>query len=422
MNNKLDKQQMFIDNHKLIYVTMKKYFPHIYANFQEREDYYQIGAIALLKAIERYNSDIASFSTYAISLIWGEMKRYTREQSRICHYSRTIVDIANNLIMTYNKHEIDEEFESWMHTQIQLLDITYDDRLAIISYLNESISLDSFIRFDDDDSLTVENCIASPINVENDIEYKSYIDNIYNQLNDREKKIFMGHLNGYKQQIIGDNNGLSQAQISRVLKKIKCLSIKELYDAENYTLVNKLLYETFKTDRDIYQICKRYHMNFQKISNYNKCKKTIDLLSNLTKNYSLNDINKLIIKCTMKLILKNQTSINNENFKQLIHKLLSSKGYNNSSIMNYLNNMTNSHIENYIDVAKTNIDKYNYKFEYEIVIDTSDYESSKFVKYDTYYNDIGRFKKNKTNKSNNLLENIVTILKCFKKDNSMIRF
>lgn len=69
MNNKLDNQQMFLDNEKLIYFTMKKYFPHIFKNLDTREEYYQIGAIGLLKAINKYNSNIAAFSTYAISII-----------------------------------------------------------------------------------------------------------------------------------------------------------------------------------------------------------------------------------------------------------------------------------------------------------------------------------------------------------------
>ena len=421
MNNKFDKQQMFIDNDKLIYLTMKKYFPHLYSNSNVREDYYQIGAVGLLKAIERYDATKAAFSTYAVQMIWGEIKRNFRDKSNVVHYSRKVIDIANQLNSTYNSSEIDTDYEFWLTQELNKLDISYDEQLGVINYIFKPINLDT--PTDNDEKLSIADSIASTLNVLDDVEYNSYIDNINNKLNEREKKIFKEYLSGDKQTVMGANNGISQAQVSRILKKVKCLAVKELYNAEYYDLASKLLYEMYENECDIEEICKKYQMNFQKIHNRYKENRINNMQELNIKNYSKKSCQKLILKCVMKLILKNKIPTA-DTFKQSVKKLLISNNYNNESVINHLEAMINSQIVSCIDLAKKTITKYNYNYEYEIVVDELDFNPSKLIKKEQCY-DIRKIKPINNSKDmscNNIIDNIISILEGFRRDNLMVRF
>ena len=422
MNSILDKQQMFLDNDKLIYLTMKKYFPHIFANLDSREEYYQIGAIGLLKAIDNYDSNKSAFSTYAVQMIWGEIKRNIRDKSNTVHYSRKIIDIANNLIATYNENEIEMEYETWLVHELTKLDISYDEQLGVMNYIFKPINLD--MPTDNEEKLTIADSVASIVNVLDDVEYNSYINNINSKLTEREKKIFKEYLNGDTQMTMGHNNNLSQAQISRILKKVKYLAIIELYNAEYYSLVGKLLQEMFEDDYSIELICTKYQMNFQKIFNQYKEKRINNMQELNTKIYSKKSCQKLILKCIMKLILKNKIPSDNESFKQSVKKLLISNNYNNDSIIRHLECKVSSQIKSCIDLAKKNIEKYNYKFEYEIVVDELDFNPSKFIKKEQHHdiNITRTIIKNEDVLSNNPIDTIISILECFRRDNLMVRF
>lgn len=244
MNNKLDNQQMFLDNEKLIYFAMKKYFPHIYYNLDTREEYYQVGAIGLLKAINNYDSDMSAFSTYAVSMIWGEMKRNIRDHSNTIHFSRRIIDIANNLIYAYNESEHDvEDYETWIEKSICELDISEHDKNGVRNYILKPIALET--QNPENDKMTFGNTLASKINVTDDIEYNDYIFNIANKLNDRDKRIFYELLNDSTQMEIASKVGVSQAQVSRIQRKIKMYAIKELWSVGQFDTALDKIYDIY---------------------------------------------------------------------------------------------------------------------------------------------------------------------------------
>lgn len=134
------------------------------------------------------------------------------------------------------------------------------------------------------------------------------------------------------------------------------------------------------------------------------------------KNYSKKSCQKLILKCVMKLILKGCNLNDNNTFKQSVKKLLITNNYDNESIFKHLESMVTSQIKSCIDFAKKNIEKYNYTKEYEIIVDELDLKSFKSIKKnedETLKND---------NDKSNPINNIISILECFRRDNLMIRF
>lgn len=66
------------DNLNLVHYVLQKHF-HKHPNSQDYEDYFQVGCVGLVKAAQNYNPEIGEFSTYAIHMIKGEIKRYIRD-------------------------------------------------------------------------------------------------------------------------------------------------------------------------------------------------------------------------------------------------------------------------------------------------------------------------------------------------------
>ncbi|WP_285945876.1 sigma-70 family RNA polymerase sigma factor [Thomasclavelia cocleata] len=88
------KEKLVNDNAKLV-ISMTKRF---YGRSDSSEDLFQVGMIGLLKAIENFDTSYGlKFSTYAVPLIIGEMKRYLRDNHQI-KISRSIRDLAYKVL------------------------------------------------------------------------------------------------------------------------------------------------------------------------------------------------------------------------------------------------------------------------------------------------------------------------------------
>ena len=149
---------------------------------------------------------------------------------------------------------------------------------------------------------------------------------------------------------------------------------------------------------------------------------------NETKIYSKKNCQKLILKCVMKLLLSNTEPQDNNSFKQDVKKLLIKNNYNNESIFIRLQSMVTSQIKSCINLAKKNIEKYNYQYEYEIVVDELDFKASKFIKKEIRqevksYSPKSDIKTSSSDKINdNVIDSIIVLLERFRRDNLMVRF
>ena len=128
-------------------------------------------------------------------------------------------------------------------------------------------------------------------------------------------------------------------------------------------------------------------------------------------------------QCVMKLLLTNKEPQDNNNFKQTVQQILIKNNYNNESLFKHLQSMVTSQIKSCIDLANKNIEKYEYKYEYEVIIDELDFKPSKIIK-NKIHQEVLRSSienKNKTS-SDNIIDSVINLLQRFRKDNLMIRF
>lgn len=129
--------QIYLDNKKLIYSLMKRYH---YSN-DERDDIVSVASIGLIKAIQNYDPSYnLMFSTYAVPLVLGEIRRYFREKS-LLKVSRKLKDIASQVLAFQNEFRQKEGREGTIEEVSEALDIPIENVMLAIesSYQPSSI-------------------------------------------------------------------------------------------------------------------------------------------------------------------------------------------------------------------------------------------------------------------------------------------
>lgn len=208
----LSKQKLIEENSPLIKSIIRRYKN----KGVEYDDLYQLGSLGFVKAINNYSENFGvKFSTYAVPMIAGEVKRFLRDDGSI-KVSRSIKH--NALII---KKFIEEEFakngieptieEIATHFKIEMQDVI----LALDSNTN-ALSIDD----KDDDELSIADKLSSSFSQEKLID-KIAIRDMIKKLNAREKQIIiMRYYLDKTQSEIASILGVSQVQISRIENKV----------------------------------------------------------------------------------------------------------------------------------------------------------------------------------------------------------
>ena len=220
--DKLAKDEIVNGNLKLVLSILRKYNNRC----DNMDDLFQIGCIGLIKAIDNFDLKFdVKFSTYAVPMILGEVKRYIRDNSSI-RVARSIKDVA------YKAFQAKEDLTKELNREPTLKEISdkldlpeYDVNLAFDS-MKEIISIQEPIYNDGGDTIYLIDQIEDKNSYMNKIEEKVALNNAINNLNDKEKYIIVErYLVGKTQMELADEIGISQAQISRIeksaLKNIK---------------------------------------------------------------------------------------------------------------------------------------------------------------------------------------------------------
>ena len=195
------------------------------ANKNNADDIFQVGIIGLIKSIDNFDTSVGvKFSTYAVPMIIGEIRKYLRDSNSM-KVTRSIRDIAykalqakEKILNTTNKDASIEEISK--ETGIPEKQIA--DAMDAIS---EPISLYDTIFHDNGDTMLIMDQIKDTSSDDKIIE-KTVLKQALKSLDKREQQIlFLRYYVGKTQMEISDAIGISQAQVSRLekdaLKEIK---------------------------------------------------------------------------------------------------------------------------------------------------------------------------------------------------------
>lgn len=188
----------------------------------ETEDIYQIGCIGLIKAINKFDDSFdVKFSTYAVPMIIGEIKRFIRDDG-IIKVSRSLKELSNKIRVTKEIMTKELGKEPSVSEIAMRMDVPVEELVMAMEANSSPESLYNTVG--DSESSTV--LLIDKLNNESNDEEVDLVDKIdlrlvLNTLNPREKQIIILRYFKEKTQVqIARMLGISQVQVSRIEKKI----------------------------------------------------------------------------------------------------------------------------------------------------------------------------------------------------------
>ncbi|MGI5842093.1 MAG: RNA polymerase sporulation sigma factor SigG [Christensenellales bacterium] len=194
---------------------------------EKADDMFQVGCVGLMKAIDNFNVDLGvRFSTYAVPMIIGEIRRFLRDNNSI-RVSRSLRDTAYQSLQAKERltSQLDREptIEE-IANEIGLSDFSVSNSLDAIS---DTISLNQPVYKDGNETVRIMDQISDTKNHDDLVEEISLKDAIV-KLTGREKEILtLRYFIGKTQMEVSNEVGISQAQVSR-LEKNALKTIKKL--------------------------------------------------------------------------------------------------------------------------------------------------------------------------------------------------
>lgn len=196
---------------------------------ENMDDIFQVGCVGLLKAIDNFDVTLnVQFSTYAVPMIIGEIKRFLRDSSAM-RVSRSLRDTAYLVLKSKEKLQDGRADEVSIEEVASDLNLTIREVYDAIDALSTPVSLDDTKFTVGDEEVRLDEHIAdTEHSVEKWIDHTDLLDAI-KQLDEREREILnLRYFIGKTQMEVSDAVGISQAQVSRLEKNAlahikKCL-------------------------------------------------------------------------------------------------------------------------------------------------------------------------------------------------------
>ncbi|MFC7392470.1 RNA polymerase sporulation sigma factor SigG [Scopulibacillus cellulosilyticus] len=189
------------------------------------DDLFQVGCIGLMKSIDNFDlSQNVKFSTYAVPMIIGEIRRYLRDNNPI-RVSRSLRDIAYKALQVKEKLISKNAKEPTAAEIAKELDLPIEDIVFALDAIQDPVSLFEPIYNDGGDPIFVMDQISDDKNKDVNWIEEIALKEAMTRLDEREKSILsMRFFHGKTQMEVADEIGISQAQVSRLEKA----AIKEM--------------------------------------------------------------------------------------------------------------------------------------------------------------------------------------------------
>lgn len=201
--------------------------------FQNRgenaDDLFQIGCVGLIKALDNFDlSQNVQFSTYAVPMIIGEIRRYLRDNNPI-RVSRSIRDLAYKALQVKENLTKETGKEANIEQIAKTLGIEKEEIAFSLDAIQDPISLQEPIYKDGSENLYVMDQVRDNKNIDEKWAENLTIAQALQKLNQREKDIIAKRFfDGRTQMEVAEEIGISQAQVSR-LEKDAIGRIRKIY-------------------------------------------------------------------------------------------------------------------------------------------------------------------------------------------------
>ena len=212
------RDALVIENVGLIYMVLKRFL----GRGVEQEDLFQIGVIGLMKAIDKFDvTRELSFSTYAVPMIIGEIRRFLRDDGML-HVSRQIKDNARKVAMVKEDLRKKNKHDPTMQELMELTGLSAEDILAAIEASTEVESIYQPIgQASDGAQLLVVDQLEDTRKNEQELINRITVSQMLDSLEVRERTLIeLRYIEGKTQSESAEILGMNQVAVSRLEKKI----------------------------------------------------------------------------------------------------------------------------------------------------------------------------------------------------------
>jgi len=213
------KDAFLMGNMRLVLSVVQKFM----GKKENIDDIFQVGFIGLIKAMNNFDvSYNLRFSTYAVPMIIGEIRRFLRDNSAV-RISRSIRDTAYQVLQTRQMLEASGNNEATLEQIAAALDMPLKKVVYAMDAISDPVSLFDPVYQDSDETVMIMDQISDPKNNDESWIKSVCIGEAIDSLTEREKQILLMRFYEGKTQVeVADEIGISQAQVSRLEKTAIC--------------------------------------------------------------------------------------------------------------------------------------------------------------------------------------------------------
>lgn len=196
---------------------------------EQADDLFQIGCVGLIKAIDNFDISLnVQFSTYAVPMIIGEIRRFLRDNNPI-RVSRSVRDLAYKALQIKEKLVKERQNEPTVEEIAKELGVTKEEVVMSLDAIQDPVSLQEPVYNEGSESIYIMDQVKDAKNTDELWAENITIAEAMKKLNKREKIIITKRFfNGRTQMEVAEEIGISQAQVSR-LEKSAIERIKNMY-------------------------------------------------------------------------------------------------------------------------------------------------------------------------------------------------
>ena len=211
------RDTLFEENTGLIYSVARRFL----GRGVEMEDLFQIGSIGLLKAVDKFDPAFeVKFSTYAIPMILGELKRFFRDDGMI-KVSRSIKENQHRVYLAREKIEKELGREPSLKEIAEMLEMPPEEVAMTMDSAAEVESIYQIIYQGEGNELRLLDKIPEKENAEEHLLNRIFLEEILGKLESSDRKLlYMRYFQDQTQTQIAEQLGVSQVQVSRMEKRI----------------------------------------------------------------------------------------------------------------------------------------------------------------------------------------------------------
>lgn len=214
LNDNNAREKFIVCNMRLVLSVIKRFK----IKSLNPDDVFQAGCIGLIKAIDNFDLSVGvKFSTYAVPMIIGEVKRFLRDVNSL-RVSRSIRDTAYQVLKTRSMLEKENEQVSFQEIA-DAMNVALKEVVYAMDAISDTVSLFDPVYNKNGDQLLLVDQIGDEKNTEEKWTERVALDSAIKSLGERERKIlYLRYYEGKTQTEISNEVGISQAQVSRLEK------------------------------------------------------------------------------------------------------------------------------------------------------------------------------------------------------------